>query len=120
MIKKILKEAKTKAIVGLSDNPNRPSYGVGLFLKNAGYEIIPVNPNISSIFGIKAYPSILEIPRDIKIDIVDIFRQPEMVIPIIDEVVKSGRKPVIWMQEGVGSMEAVEWAKKNGLLTVAD
>jgi predicted CoA-binding protein len=111
---------KTIAIIGLSDNPDRPSYGVGLYLKNHGFNIIPVNPTIKEVFGIKSYSSILEVPNSVEINIVDIFRKPDQVIPIIEEVIKSKRKPVIWMQEGVGSPEAEEFAKKNGLEVVMD
>jgi len=109
---------KTVAIVGLSDKPDRPSYQVGLYLKNNGHNVIPINPNVKEIFGLKSYPSILNIPKSKNIDIVDIFRKPEKVIPIIEEIIKSGRKPIIWMQEGVGSIEAKELAEKNGLETV--
>ncbi|MFA5894788.1 MAG: CoA-binding protein [Candidatus Shapirobacteria bacterium] len=108
----------TIAIVGLSDNPQRPSYQVGLYLKNQGFNIIPVNPTITEVFGIKSFSTILDIPSTTTIDIVDIFRKPDQVIPIIEEIVKSGRKPLIWMQEGVGSPEAKDYAEKNGLEVV--
>ncbi|MFA7301669.1 MAG: CoA-binding protein [Candidatus Shapirobacteria bacterium] len=111
---------KTVVIVGLSNNPQRPSYQVGLYLKNHGFNIIPVNPTITDVFGIKSYPSILEIPHTIQIDIVDIFRHPDQVIPVIEEVVKSGHKPLIWMQEGVGSPQAKAFAEENGLEVVMD
>lgn len=111
-------ESKTIAIVGLSNNPDKPSYEVGLYLKNNGYNIIPVNPTVDEIFGLKSYSSILDIPKSINIDIVDIFRKPDQVIPIIKDVIKSKRKPIIWMQEGVGTPEAKELAEKNGLETV--
>lgn len=119
-LKKILTTFKTVAIVGLSDKTDRPSYEVGLYLKNHGYTIIPVNPKITTVFGLEAYPSILAIPKAIKIDIVDIFRQPDQVISVIKEVIMSGQKPVIWMQEGVGSPEAKTFAEKNGLEVVMD
>ena len=119
-LKDILTTPKTVAIVGLSDKANRPSYEVGLYLKNHGYNIIPVNPNVKAVFGLESYPSILAIPQAIKIDIVDIFRQPTEVIPIIKEVIMSGQKPIIWMQEGVGSPEAKAFAEKNGLEVVMD
>lgn len=109
---------ETVAIVGLSDNPDRPSYQVGLYLKNQGFDIIPINPTVIEVFGLKSYPSILDIPSEIKIDIVDIFRRPDQVAPIIEDVVKSGRRPLIWMQEGVGSPESKEFAEKNGLVVV--
>jgi predicted CoA-binding protein len=113
--KAVLTTSKTVAIVGLSDKPDKPSYEVGLYLKSHGYNIIPVNPNVTSVFGLESYPSILAIPKAIKIDVVDIFRQPDQVIPIIKEVITSGQRPVIWMQEGVGSPEAKTFAEKNGL-----
>lgn len=111
---------ETVAIVGLSDNPDRPSYQVGLYLKNQGFDIIPVNPTISEVFGLKSFASLLDVPSTTKIDIVDIFRKPDQVVSIIKDVLKSGRRPLIWMQEGVGSPEAEEFAKKNGLEVVMD
>lgn len=111
----VLNTSKTVAIVGLSDNPERPSYQVGLYLKTHGYTVIPVNPNVPEIFELKAYPTLSAIPADIRIDIVDIFRKPDQVISVIEDVIKSGRKPFIWMQEGVGSLEAKAFAETNGL-----
>lgn len=111
-------EHKTVAIVGLSNKPDKPSYEVGFYLKEKGYNIIPVNPTINEVFGLRSYATILDIPDSINIDIVDIFRKPEQVIPIINDVIKSKRKPIIWMQEGVGSPEAKELAEKNGLEVV--
>jgi len=108
-------EYKTVAIVGLSNKPDRPSYEVGLYLKEKGYNIIPVNPTIDEVFGLKSYATILDIPNSINIDVIDIFRKPNQVIPIINDVIKSKRKPIIWMQEGVGTPEAKELAEKNGL-----
>ena len=119
-MKELLTPPKTIAIVGLSDKPDRPSYEVGLYLKNQGFTIIPVNPNIKTVFGLSAYPSISAIPTEIRIDIVDIFRKPEQVIPILQEVVHSGRKPFIWMQEGVGSVEAKNFADAHALESVMD
>lgn len=120
ILKDALDRTKTVAIVGLSDKPDRPSYEVGLYLKEKGYNIIPVNPTIDKVFGLKSFNTILDIPDSINIDIVDIFRKPEQVIPIIEEIIKSGRKPIIWMQEGVGSIEAKELAERNGLEVVMD
>jgi len=111
---------KTIAIVGLSDKPDRPSYEVGLYLKNHGFTIIPVNPTIQEVFGLRSYPSISAIPSDIHIDIVDIFRKPDQVISVIQDVLNSGRKPFIWMQEGVGSQEAKHFAESHGLESVMD
>jgi len=114
-IDEILKTAKNIAIVGLSDKADRPSYQVAQYFINEGFNIIPVNPTIESVFGIKSYASFSEIPADIKIDIVDIFRRSEEVLDILKEVVKSGQKPVIWLQEGILNLEAEKLAKQNGL-----
>jgi len=111
---------KTIAIVGISNNPERESYKVGKYLKEEGFNIIPINPNIDSFFGLRSYKSILEVPKKIKIDIVDVFRKPTEVISILREVVESKRKPLIWLQEGVGSTEAKEFAQKNGLEIIMD
>jgi len=119
-IENILKTSKTIAIIGLSDKQDRPSYQVAQYLLSQGFNIIPVNPTITTVYGLESYPSILAIPKAIKIDIVNIFRQPTEVIPIIKEVIMSGQKPVIWMQEGVGSPEAKTFAEKNGLEVVMD
>lgn len=118
--KEVLNTPKTVAIVGLSNNPERPSNQVGLYLKVHGYIVIPVNPAVPEIFGLKAYPSVSAIPVDIRIDVVDIFRKQDQVIPVIQDIVRSGRKPFIWMQEGVGSPEAKAFAETNGMDVVMD
>lgn len=118
-IEDILKKAKTIAIVGLSDKPERESYGVALYLKNAGYKIIPVTPNIAEWHGIKAYASVLDIKE--KIDVVDVFRRNEFVEELVDEVLKMKQKPfAIWMQLGVVNEEAAEKARNAGITVVMD
>jgi len=109
-----LNQIKTIAIIGLSDKPNRPSYQVAQYLINQGYKIIPVNPNISQVFGQKSYPNILSIPSEINIDIIDVFRKSEEVISIIQEIINSGRKSIIWLQEGIDNPDAVNLAKSHG------
>lgn len=113
----ILKTSKTIAVVGLSDKPERPSYDVASYLLEHGYEIIPVNPNISEWKGIKAYKSLLEIKE--KVDVVDIFRKSEDVPPVVDEAIKLGAKTV-WMQLGIVNEAAAEKAKRAGLNVVMD
>ena len=90
------KNIKSIAIVGLSDNPERPSYKVAKYLITQGFKIFPVNPNIDSFLGIKSYKSLSDINE--KIDVVDIFRKSEFVGSIVDEAVSIGAKN-IWMQE---------------------
>ena len=99
-VTELLKRAKTIAVVGLSDNPMRPSYGVSAYMQSQGYRIIPVNPQIEECLGEKAYPSLLDIPQAEKVDIVDIFRRPEFVEEIVDQAIQL-KIPAIWMQEEV-------------------
>ena len=114
-IEDILKNSRTVAIVGLSSNPERPSYVVGRYLKEHGYHIIPVNPNEKKVLGQKSYPDLASIPR--KIDVVDIFRRSEDVPPIVRDAIKIGAKAV-WMQEGIKNAEAAAAAIKAGLKVV--
>jgi len=110
-----LNSAKTIAVIGLSDNPNRPSYQVAQYLLNRGYTIIPINPNITSVFYQPSYPNIAAVPNDIHIDIVDIFRQPNQVMGIISEVVATGRRHLIWVQEKFDHPDLDKLAKKYHL-----
>lgn len=117
MLKEILLSAKTIASVGLSSNPQKESYGVVLYLKNHGYRIIPVNPSAAEIMGEKAYPDLSSVPE--KIDVVQIFRKPEDVPPVVEEAIKVGAK-VVWMQEGIVNEEAAAMARAAGLQVVMD
>lgn len=116
-ITELLKRAKTIAVVGLSDNPLRPSHGVAAYLQRQGYRIIPVNPQIESCLGEKAYASLRDVPD--KIDIVDIFRRPEFVEEIVDEAIQL-KVPAVWMQEEVIQENAAEKARKAGIFVVMD
>ena len=118
-IKKILEDAKTIAVVGLASSPLRPSYGVSAYMQQQGYRIIPVNPTISEALGEKAYATLRDIPKDIKIDIVDVFRRPDAVPAIVDEVIEL-KLPVLWLQETVVHEEAAEKARKAGVFVVMD
>ena len=113
----ILKSNHTVAVVGLSTNPDRPSYRVASYLKENGYRIIPVNPNEKMILNEVCYPDLKSIPE--KVEIVDIFRRSEEVLPIVRDAVEIGAK-VVWMQEGVINEEAEAYAKKAGLKVVMD
>ena len=116
-ITELLKTAKTIAVVGLTDSPLRPSYGVSHYMRSQGYRIIPVNPNIHDWEGEKAYPSLLEVPE--KIDIVNIFRRISAVPEVVDQAIQI-KAPVIWMQEGVIHEEAAERARQAGIFVVMD
>lgn len=113
----ILKSSRVVAIVGLSPQPTRPSCRVAGYLKRKGYKIIPVNPKESELLGETSYPNLSAIPE--AIDVVDIFRRPEEVPPIVEEAIKIGAKTV-WMQEGVINEEAATRARTAGLRVVMD
>ena len=116
-IAEILQKAKTIAVVGLSNNPLRPSHGVAAYLQASGYHIIPVNPEIDESLGETSYPSLLDVPE--KIDIVDIFRRPEFVEEVVDQAIQL-KVPAIWMQEEVIHENAAEKARKAGIFVVMD
>jgi len=117
LVTELLKKARTIAVVGLSGNPMRPSHGVTAYMQSHGYRIIPVNPHIESCLGEKAYSSLLEVPE--KIDIVNIFRQPEFVEEIVDQAIHL-KVPAVWMQEDVIHQKAAEKARKAGIFVVMD
>jgi uncharacterized protein len=119
-ISEILTPPKTIAVVGLSDKPERPSHEVASYLIEHGFTIIPVNPMITEFQGIKSFPSLAEIPADVQIDVVDIFRRSEEVPAIVQWVVESKLRPIIWMQEGVISPQAKQLAEDNGMQVVMD
>lgn len=113
----LLKNAKTIAVVGLSDSPLRPSHGVSAYMQTQGYRIIPVNPRISDALGEPSYASLLDVPD--KIDIVDIFRRSEYVDEIVDQAIQL-KVPAIWMQESVVNERAAEKARRAGIFVVMD
>lgn len=117
MMKELLLSSKTIASVGLSSNQQKESYGIASYLKEQGYRIIPVNPTANEIFGEKAYPDLSSIPE--KVDIVQVFRKPEDVPPVVDEAIKIGAK-AIWMQEGITHEESAQKAREAGLQVVMD
>jgi uncharacterized protein len=115
----LLQRAKTIAVVGLSCDPMRASHGVTAYMQSHGYRIIPVNPQIETCLGEKAYPSLLDIPHTEKIDIVNIFRRPEFVEEIVDQAIQL-KVPAIWMQEEVIHEKAAEKARQAGIFVVMD
>lgn len=117
MLKDILLSAKNIASVGLSSNMEKESYWVVAYLKEQDYHIIPVNPTATEILGEKAYPDLSSVPE--KVDVVQIFRKPEDVPPVVDEAIKIGAKTV-WMQEGIVNEEAAAKARAAGLQVVMD
>lgn len=118
-IRGILTATKTIAVVGVSSNEIRPSYFVFKYLLEHGYRVIPVNPGLvgSGLLGCRAYASLLDIPEPV--DMVDIFRASERVVPVVEEALKMQPRPkVIWMQLGVSNMDAARLAEAGGLKVV--
>jgi predicted CoA-binding protein len=125
-IKEILKKTKVIAVVGLSTDPEKDSHKVSVYLKQHGYNIIPVNPFASEILSEKSYASLFDIPFEIQktIDIVDIFRPARDVPPIVEQAIKLkqmyGRPLVVWLQLGIVNEQAAKMAEQAGLVVVMD
>jgi predicted CoA-binding protein len=116
-ILEILKKYKTIAVLGLSSNPARPSYGVTEYMQSAGYRIIPVNPNETEVLGEKSYARLEDVPE--KIEIVDVFRRAEHMPAVVESALRVGAK-VFWMQLGIEHAAAAERARAAGLIVVED
>lgn len=116
-IGELLKSSHTIAVVGLSSDKFRASFGVSKYMQSAGYRIIPVNPNETTVLGEKSFARLEDIPE--KIDIVDIFRRPEFVPDVVESAIAIGARAV-WMQEGVIHPAAAERARHAGLIVVMD
>ena len=116
-ILEILKKYKIIAVVGLSSNPVRSSYGVTEYMQSAGYRIIPINPNETEVLGEKSYMRLEDVPE--KIEIVNVFRRPEEVAAAVESAIRVGAK-VVWMQLGVENAAAAERARAAGLAVVED
>jgi uncharacterized protein len=114
---RILSTSKTIAVVGLSDRLDRPAYTVPAYLQQQGYRIIPVNPKLTEALGEKAYASLRDIPEPV--DVVEIFRRPEDVPPIVQDAIAIGAK-VVWMQSGIVNPAAAAQAEAAGLQVVMD
>jgi uncharacterized protein len=118
-IRQLIDEARTIAVVGISPKEHRDSHRVARYLREHGFRIIPVNPNAQEIFGERCYPSLADIPGEVAIDIVDVFRRPDAVEPIARDAVTAGAR-AIWFQIGVINEDAAEIASQGGLDVVMD
>ena len=116
-LRRVLQESKTVAVVGLSNNPARPSYRVASYLKGVGYRIVPVNPAVEEVLGEKAYPSLEEVPG--RVDVVDVFRRSEEVPPVAEAAIRKGAR-TLWLQEGIINQAAADLAQQAGLFVVMD
>lgn len=118
-IKQILLDTKTIAVVGISSHENRPAHDVPKYLQAQGYRIIPVNPNAAEILGEQAYPGLLAIPCEIRIDTVQLFLRAQDVAAAVEQAIEIGAR-VVWMQEGVHDDAAAKRAAQAGLQVVQD
>jgi predicted CoA-binding protein len=116
-ILELLNKYRTIAVVGLSSNPMRPSFGVTEYMQEAGYRIIPVNPNETEVLGEHSYARLEDVPE--KIDIVNVFRRTEDVPPVVESAIRIGAK-VVWMQSGIENQAASEMARAAGLVVIED
>src|SRR5438874_7813764 len=116
-IERILKNARSIAVVGLSLDPHRPSHGVARYLQRAGYRIIPVNPNLKEVLGERAYPGLRDIAQPV--DVVDVFRRSEFVGPIVDDAIAI-TAGAVWLQDGVIDEAGAARARAAGLDVVMD
>jgi predicted CoA-binding protein len=116
---RMLRSFRGWAVVGCSSNPARASHGVSRYLVRSGYDVVPINPNESAVHGLTAYPDLRSVPAERRafIEVVDIFRRPELVLPHVEEAIEIGAR-AIWMQLNVWNQEAAELATHAGLLVV--
>jgi predicted CoA-binding protein len=113
-LRALLGDARTVAVVGLSSNPDRPSNSVAAYLQDHGYRIVPVNPNETEVLGERAYPSLRELPEDMHVDVVDVFRRAEETPDIARDAVALGAR-VLWLQDGIVNEDAYRIASDAGL-----
>ena len=116
-LRAILGEAETIAVVGLSSDPDRPSHDVAAYLQSKGYRIVPVNPNETEVLDERAYPSLADVPPDLRIDVVDVFRRADATPPIAEAAVARGAT-MLWLQEGIVNEEACRIAEDGGLTVI--
>lgn len=114
---RILRDYRRVAVVGISDRPERDSNRVASYLVGVGYDVVPVNPMVSEVLGLRCWPSLREAPGPI--EVVDVFRRSELVPPVVDEAIAVGAR-AIWMQDGVIHEEAAARARAAGILVVMD
>jgi predicted CoA-binding protein len=113
----LLKRVRNIAVVGLSPNPARPSYGVARAMQQVGYNIIPVHPSAQQVLGAKAYPRLADVP--LPIELVNVFRRAEHIGEVVDECLRLGLK-ALWIQEGIVNLAAAERARAGGMTVVMD
>jgi len=110
-------QPRTIAVIGLADNPNKPSNYVPAYMQKQGYRILPINPTVETVLGEKAYPSLADLP--VKPDVVNVFRLPKFIPAIVDQMLSLGLKN-IWVQQGIINAEAAARAEAGGIHVVMD
>lgn len=116
-LRALLGQARTIAVVGLSSRPDRPSHEVAAYLQRKGYRIVPVNPQETEVLGERAYASLRDIPPEIHVDVVDVFRRAEQTPEVAEQAVARGAK-VLWLQEGIANDDARRIGEDGGLSVV--
>lgn len=116
-LKKILEEAKTIAVVGLSNNEEKTAYQISKVMQDEGYRIIPVNPSVDEVLGEKAYPTLKDVPE--KIDIINVFRRPEYLPDVAKDAADTDCK-VFWAQQGIINEEAYHYLKERNFTVIMD
>lgn len=116
-LRSLLGEARTIAIVGLSSKPHRDSYEIGEYLQAKGYRIVPVNPKETEVLGEPAYATLEDVPSEVEIDVVDVFRRAADTPPIAEAAVRRGAK-VLWLQDGIVNEDARRIAEAAGLTVI--
>jgi predicted CoA-binding protein len=115
----LLLSTRTVAVVGCSDRPDRDSHRVAAYLQASGYRVVPVNPGQSAILGERCYPDLGAIPPEVEVDLVDVFRRPEVVPGVVEQTIARGVR-VVWLQLGVGHPEAEARGRAAGLVVVSE
>ena len=122
--KDALQRARTIAVVGCSPRASQTSHRIARYLQEAGYRVVPVNPHHEELLGEACYPSLLAIPEDVRLDIVNVFRRPSFTEGVVQDTVdraeRTGQKPVVWTQLGVHSQEAQQLAEAHDLPYIAN
>jgi predicted CoA-binding protein len=116
-LRSILGDARTIAVVGLSGRPDRDSHSVAAFLQARGYRIVPVNPNETEVLGERAYPSLLDIPDDVEVDVVDVFRRAEQTPEVARQAAERGAK-VLWLQDQIVNDDARRIGEEGGMTVI--
>jgi len=116
-LRSLLGDARTIAVVGLSSKPHRDSNEVGRYLQAKGYRVVPINPKETEVLGERAYPTLDDVPSDVHVDVVDVFRRAQDTPPIADAAVRRGAK-VLWLQDGIVNEDARRIAEEAGLTVI--